>query len=46
MLDGKRLGVKPEYEDLIKIRKITKFSLVELEKKLVEMYFLEDEQCE
>ncbi|NPD89835.1 MAG: nickel pincer cofactor biosynthesis protein LarC [Asgard group archaeon] len=46
MLDSKILGVKPEYEDLIKIRKITKLPLIELEKKLIEMYYLEDEHCE
>ena len=46
LLEGKILGVKPEYEDLIKIRKITKLPLVELEKKLIEMFYLEDEQRE
>lgn len=46
LLEGKILGVKPEYEDLIKIRKITKLPLVELEKKLIELFYLEDEQCE
>lgn len=44
--EGNVLGVKPEYEDLMKIRKITNLPLVELEKKLVEMYYLEDEHCE
>ena len=46
ILEGKLLGVKPEYEDLVKIRKITNMPLIELEKKLIEMYYLEDEHCE
>jgi uncharacterized protein (TIGR00299 family) protein len=40
------VGVKPEYDDLIKISKITDIPLIELERKLIELYYLEDEHCE
>ncbi|MHA1828260.1 MAG: nickel insertion protein, partial [Candidatus Heimdallarchaeaceae archaeon] len=46
LVNNQVIGVKPEYEDTVKISESTKIPLIELEQKLINLYYMEEENCE
>ncbi|MCE7741748.1 MAG: nickel pincer cofactor biosynthesis protein LarC [Candidatus Heimdallarchaeota archaeon] len=46
ILDGKVIGAKPEFDDMITIHEETNIPLVDLENKLINFYNMGDEFCE
>ena len=46
LLDGKVIGAKPEYDDVVHIHKETDIPIIDLENKLINFYHMGDEFCE